>query len=330
MPRIKPAAAGLPWSEAQDRPLCSLVAVSAENFKSFRRVSLTPSGLDVLIGPNASGKSNLAQLFRFLRDVAQHGAVNAISLQGGEDFLRNIRLPQEDQVIIEAQLEYAPPREVQPLNGEVYLDVEELRYRLVIPVGRAQGKRPALERHLTLKGPCYAVDSREVVADPLLGSGEIHYVSRHREGRNGWELVSSQLPAELDPDSIMGPGDIESDVRLALQGIGFYDVSPRLSKSARPFTGKADLDEDGANLALVLKGLLEDPDSRRRFLNLLSDVLPYVADVSVDRLADRSVLFSLRETFSATHYLPASFLSMGQSRSARSSSRSTLRPGPRS
>jgi hypothetical protein len=41
------------------------------------------SPLSVLVGANASGKTNFVQLFRFLRDVANEGFDSAIALQGG-------------------------------------------------------------------------------------------------------------------------------------------------------------------------------------------------------------------------------------------------------
>jgi len=54
-----------------------------ENFKSFKQLDLELGDFNVVIGANASGKSNLVQIFRFLRDIGQHGLENAVSLQGG-------------------------------------------------------------------------------------------------------------------------------------------------------------------------------------------------------------------------------------------------------
>ncbi|MDW8290941.1 MAG: AAA family ATPase, partial [Armatimonadota bacterium] len=59
------------------------------NFKSFRNVEVQLSPLTALVGANASGKSNFVQLFRFLRDIARMGLENAISLQGGAEYLLN-------------------------------------------------------------------------------------------------------------------------------------------------------------------------------------------------------------------------------------------------
>ncbi len=66
-----------------------ITCISVTNFKSFREMSFHPDSFTILIGSNASGKSNLIQVFIFLRDIAKYGIGNAISLQGGVDYLRN-------------------------------------------------------------------------------------------------------------------------------------------------------------------------------------------------------------------------------------------------
>src|SRR5262245_31412958 len=70
----------------------ALTRLSLSNFKSFRHVSVQFGKFTVLIGANASGKSNFVQAIRFLRDIAQYGLANSVSLQGGIEYLSNIRL----------------------------------------------------------------------------------------------------------------------------------------------------------------------------------------------------------------------------------------------
>ena len=49
-----------------------------------------------LFGPNASGKSNLINVFRFVKDIMLHGIDDAIALQGGTTYLSNAR-EQDDE-----------------------------------------------------------------------------------------------------------------------------------------------------------------------------------------------------------------------------------------
>jgi predicted ATPase len=103
----------------------------------------------------------------------------------------------------------------------------------------------------------------------------------------------------------------ESVTGRPLQGIAIYDFDPKLPKKATPITGKADLEEDGSNLAIVLKNIIENGDQKRKLENLLGDLLPFVAGLEVEKFADKSLLFSLRETYAKKQSLPASLISDG-------------------
>ena len=46
--------------------------IQVENFKSYRNLDVTLGRLNVLIGANASGKSNFVEIFRFLHDIATY------------------------------------------------------------------------------------------------------------------------------------------------------------------------------------------------------------------------------------------------------------------
>ena len=59
------------------------------NFKSFADQTVELNDFNLLVGANASGKSNFVQAFKFLHDIVTHGLEDAISLQGGVEYLRN-------------------------------------------------------------------------------------------------------------------------------------------------------------------------------------------------------------------------------------------------
>ena len=66
--------------------------IYVENFKSFSRIDLEVSQFHVVIGSNAAGKSNFISIFKFLRDIAKFGIVNAIAMQGGSEYLQNTKI----------------------------------------------------------------------------------------------------------------------------------------------------------------------------------------------------------------------------------------------
>ncbi len=55
--------------------------------KSDQKIEL--GQFNVLVGANASGKSNFLKIFKFISDIANYGLNNAISRQGGIKYLRN-------------------------------------------------------------------------------------------------------------------------------------------------------------------------------------------------------------------------------------------------
>ena len=67
-----------------------LLKLHIENFRSLRNVTWEPGDLNVLIGPNAGGKSNLLKAIDFLaaaaagdlrEHVLEHGGIGPLSLE---------------------------------------------------------------------------------------------------------------------------------------------------------------------------------------------------------------------------------------------------------
>jgi predicted ATPase len=60
-----------------------IVEVAVWNYKSLRSISMNPSGLNVLVGPNDSGKTNFADCLDFLSEVYRKGLRAAVTQKGG-------------------------------------------------------------------------------------------------------------------------------------------------------------------------------------------------------------------------------------------------------
>lgn len=67
-----------------------LTAITLEDFKSYRQAKLTLSALTVMIGANASGKSNVIEALRLLSWLAQGQKLSAIrfAIQSGDQVMR--------------------------------------------------------------------------------------------------------------------------------------------------------------------------------------------------------------------------------------------------
>ncbi len=47
--------------------------------------------------------------------------------------------------------------------------------------------------------------------------------------------------------------------------------------------GKTELEKDGSNLAIVIKKILEDPEKKKAFSDLIRDMLPFVDEIAVEK-----------------------------------------------
>ena len=71
--------------EAAQEYRSPMTKIWAKNFRSIEYAELELAPLTVLVGPNASGKSNLLDVVGFLGDAARHGLAAAITRRGGID-----------------------------------------------------------------------------------------------------------------------------------------------------------------------------------------------------------------------------------------------------
>jgi predicted ATPase len=69
-----------------------ITALTLKNWRNFQQIDLALSNRLFLVGPNASGKSNLLDAIRFLRDVASDGGglQQALRVRGGVPRVRNL------------------------------------------------------------------------------------------------------------------------------------------------------------------------------------------------------------------------------------------------
>lgn len=68
-------------------PARNIHSVEFENFLSIKKVSVSLGSLNVLVGPNGSGKTNFLRAFSFVGDIAEHDLGSAIEAFGGFDAL---------------------------------------------------------------------------------------------------------------------------------------------------------------------------------------------------------------------------------------------------
>ena len=82
-----------------------------KNWRNFRTLDVPMREVSYLLGPNASGKSNLLDAFRFLRDVSKSkggGLQQAVADRGGISKLRCLHARTDTEVLIDIELAQSP------------------------------------------------------------------------------------------------------------------------------------------------------------------------------------------------------------------------------
>jgi hypothetical protein len=80
--------------------------VELRNWRNFTSVDVALSRRVFLIGPNASGKSNLLDAFRFLRDLVAVGGglQEAVQRRGGVSSLRSLAARRYSDIVIRVRI----------------------------------------------------------------------------------------------------------------------------------------------------------------------------------------------------------------------------------
>ena len=116
-----------------------ITRLKLENWRNFTDVDIPLSDRAFIIGPNASGKSNLLDAIRFLRDVAKReggGLQAAVRKRGGVRQLRSLSSHTNSGVCIEAHLSREADEPV------------EWTYRLAFSVERSGNHRILVQEEL--------------------------------------------------------------------------------------------------------------------------------------------------------------------------------------
>ncbi len=309
----------------------SIKKIKIENFKSFDNLEINLNNFNVLIGANASGKSNFIHIFEFLRDIVKHDLKNAISMQGDIEYLRNVNIGNSKNLSMEITGNYENGRGIigKKFEGGFYvIKMSEMIYRFSIEFYKAKSGFKIIEDKLSVKFKVLKIltlNNRKSKEEEL-GDGTFILVNEKRKIKSKFDIPKG---IKIEKIEIFPFADfigklplknllletpffrIPFEVADIFQDVAVYNFDPKLPKKAIPITGKNELEEDGSNLAIALKNIIDDKNSRNRFSNLIKDVLSFVDSLDVEKFADRSLLVRLKEIYSKDKFLPASLISDG-------------------
>ena len=303
------------------------------NFKSFADQTVELNDFNLLVGANASGKSNFVQAFKFLRDIAKHGLEDAVSLQGGVEFLRNVKIGDTQPLIFHVIVQ-----------EDVMWSIHDRRFRILSFDYEFRLQFDKRGNRCTVAGDRMILSywREEITQEEMMNPVAVAEERAKYAPRSTVEFINSDgkleiLSTSAEPEPLFSSNEIEFmtstgnrslsrkslllEIPLAnffaesmwdwYREIGIYDIDPRKAKRVIPVAGRSELETDGGNLALVLRNLLSDENARRSLRNLCRYNLPYVKDLGVEQLANRFISITLREEYTEDKELPAFLISDG-------------------
>lgn len=109
-----------------------------ENWRNFGHVDVSLQNRVFLVGPNASGKSNFLDAFRFLRDIVTSGGgfQKSVSDRGGVSRIRNLAARRRTDIVLEVALQ----------------EREEVAWRYRIAFSQDNQRRPILKEEKIWRG----------------------------------------------------------------------------------------------------------------------------------------------------------------------------------
>jgi predicted ATPase len=257
-----------------------------ESFKNFAEADLDVGPLTLLVGTNASGKSNIRDAFRFLHGIARRYSLAEIMgakyVEGGVLQWRGIR---------------GGTREVTPQGTVAFaigvvLEVDdngqrrEARYRIKVDISDERRGPKVVEERLEVVGRGqYVFDSHPESNAPTEADAlhiAVRLRKRQRAGYVGPQMnfsntvpVLSQLLDHPEPTPT-----VREHARLviaALSSMRFLDLDPDAMREAS-YPGQTILGDRGENLSSVLQAITDDAGQQAVLAEWVRELTPMDAE----------------------------------------------------
>ena len=318
--------------------------LKVSNFRSFNELDIELGDFNVLIGANASGKSNFVDIFRFLRDIRNQGLRDAVALQGGRHYIQNLRIgttrPLSIKTMDDQDIKYATiPLAIGGGVKQGFIQNHEMNYEFSLDAAARNGRLhregwqvlgERVERRFTVLSA--DMDGNECRKKRELGEGQFSGWWEDDELQRGFALdepikeyfTKGLIPFPLDltwfhRDELL----LESALfPILLSGkaippfgtindLGIYRIDATASQQAQPVRASATLTEGATNLAPILHQIQSNETRRKTLRNLVRFLLPFIDDVGVQDMTDESLLLYVAETYSDNERLHAGLMSEG-------------------
>lgn len=315
--------------------------IEIKNFKSFSDVTVDLTRFNIIIGTNASGKTNFINIFKFLKDILNDGLDDAISLQGGTEYIKNIYVDPRQVLSIKIyfneddQNNYIFKTNFDFNGTPLHIAPKNVNYSFKIQFGKKKNVYNIIDENLIILGDVYNSRKKQIRKitpnDKFVNSGEFR-INRIKNKLYGELLFdnhhfksilseSEMLIVKEDRLSLLTTKMLFLEglitfyypfyIKYHLSNINIYNIDPELAKKSIEITSKNKLESNGRNLALVLDKIFQNKKDKEKYYYLIKDILPFIDHMKVEKYFEgRSLITNLKEIYSEK-YLPASSISDG-------------------
>lgn len=308
------------------------------NFKSISAADIDFNPLTMLVGANASGKSNLINVFRFISNIATEGIDNAIALQGGIAYLANVSLPKGTPIEIGFTLDLSNEGWVRfPNDKDACMEIKQIDYNFVIQPNLKGSGYQISKDSVEFSFNCLKVFNSEKKEFKTEPSGiQYTFLADRKSAKSSIQIRHSFTPENTPEEKKQAI--IEKDVaskafslfcnedkkelmlyRISLllpthfsedTFIRIFDFDPKELKKSSSMASMKILEEDGSNIASILNSILRTKGNRKKLTTLLNEFLPFIEGISIENNIDKSFTYKIHEKFSNRAFY-ANFLSDG-------------------
>lgn len=291
-----------------------ILNIQVRNYKSLKFIDFYPKTLSVLIGPNASGKTNFSDAIDFLSKAYRHGLETAIQMKGGYE---NIAFRTQRRT--KSSLDF---RIVLELDGNELFrhprkrdkSLEKIRvchsFSIKAPRGIKAEFHVVNEKYEICSFPVHFVDSYFDQSDFTMersSEGEIELTVSNKKSRfiegmlNDIKFYKHHFGKNKMPGQSLFVSSSNyflecNNVARLLSSFSVFRLSSEHCKESSPPTPNPEMTPTGKRLPAMIDWLQRNHSRQwKTILSGMVDVLPRLEDINVVYLHDKTLGLQFKE-----------------------------------
>ena len=287
--------------------------IRIKNLKTFDDICLNLNKFNVLVGKSGSGKTNFIEILELFKDIS-YDFHNAIKKHGGK-YLKNLNKNSNESMM---KIEFGNVnKRVKLDSGNILLVFRGVDYEISFKF--LENNCKVLNETVRLN--CEVINSEnqkrktnKIIIENNNGKISINFLKDMKDLKIS-EIIPDNLVSFVQQDFKNDNTPIINSPLSFLpirwgdlfKKISAYDFDVNSLKNMNP-TSDEKLTKDGRNMPKVLKRILNDEKSKKEFLIYYTNLMPYIKDVSFEKILGEERVFMIREKYSDVK-IPSQFIS---------------------